>query len=417
MNRREFLMSTLAAFALSSLPKLTIAEQVLVSDEVSSKINLNNKLGFGFMRLPLKDPKDQTSIDYETLNKMVDLFIERGFNYFDTAWMYMGYESEVAIKNAVVKRYPREKFTVASKLPVGYLKSKEEQEKTFNKQLEKTGLDYFDYYLIHNINASTIGNVEKYDSFGFVSEKKKQGKVKQIGFSFHDKADMLEDILKKHPEVDFVQLQINYIDWDNASIQSRKCYEVAQKYKKPVIVMEPIKGGSLALVPKKVEKIFKEANPNVSVASWAIRYAASLEGVMMVLSGMSNLEHVEDNTSYMQNFKPLDEKEKAVIEKAIKALHEEIAIPCTNCKYCVEFCPMKIAIPEYFALYNAEKQERTDKPFNAQRVYYENLTKTHGKASSCLNCKLCEKQCPQHIEISKWMKEIAKTFEGNKEKK
>ncbi len=413
MNRREFLTGSLAVFALSALPKLTLGDPIAVSESVKSKINPQNKLGFGFMRLPLKNPSDQTSIDYQTLNKMVDTFMERGFTYFDTAWMYMGYESEIAIREAVVKRHPRNSFTVASKLPVGYLKSKEEQEQVFNKQLEKTGLEYFDYYLVHNINVNTIGNARRLESFKFIADKKKEGKIKNIGFSFHDSPELLEEVLKENPGLDFVQLQLNYIDWDNAGIQSRRCYEIAQKYNLPVVVMEPVKGGSLANVPPTVEKIFKDAEPEMSVASWAIRYAASLPGVMMVLSGMTTMEQLLDNTGYMQHFKPLDAKETKVVENAVKALHAAKIIPCTGCRYCVEFCPMKIAIPDYFALYNAEKQERSDKPFTIQRNYYESLAQSHGRASACIGCRSCEKHCPQHIEISRLMKdEVAKTFES-----
>ncbi len=412
MNRREFLMSTLAAFTLAALPKLTIAETIAVSDEVKKQITNNNKLGFGFMRLPLKDPNDQTSIDYDLLNTMVDKFMERGFTYFDTAWMYMGYESEMAIRKAVVERKPRDSYTVASKMPIGMVKSAENMAEIFNKQLEKTGLEYFDYYLVHNINANTLPNVEKYDPFKFIAEKKKEGKIKHIGFSFHDNAELLEKILKEHPEVEFVQLQINYIDWDHPTIQSRKCYEVAQKYNLPVVVMEPVKGGSLAEVPESVEKIFKKAEPDMSVASWAIRYAASLSGVKTVLSGMTTMEQLEDNTSYMQNFKPLNDSENKTIEEAIKKLHSAIAIPCTACRYCVEHCPMKIDIPSMFALYNAEKQEASSKPFTVQRVYYNNLIAHSGKASQCVHCKNCEKHCPQHIVINEWMTKIAQTFEG-----
>lgn len=393
------------------IPKLTITQTIPVSDEVKAKVNKTNKFGFGFMRLPLKDPKDQTSIDYDELNKMVDAFLERGFTYFDTAWMYMGYESEIAIRESLVKRHPRNQFTVASKMPAGFLTSSAQQEEIFNKQLEKTGLEYFDYYLVHNVNADTIANVNKYDCFKFIADRKKEGKIKHIGFSFHDTPELLESVLNEHPEVEFVQLQINYIDWDNPSIQSRKCYEIAQKYNKPVIVMEPVKGGTLAAVPPAVEKIFKDAEPEMSVASWGIRFAASQEGVMMVLSGMSDMKQLLDNTGYMQNFKPLTDYEKSVIEQAVKALHAAIVIPCTACQYCVEWCPKKIAIPQYFALYNAEKQEKADKLFTAQGIYYANIAKTHGKASECIQCRQCEHHCPQHIEITKWLKEIAKTFE------
>ena len=369
------------------------------------------KLGFGLMRLPLLDANDGGSIDIEQTKKMVDLFIERGFTYFDTAWMYCDFKSESATKEVLVDRYPRDKYTLATKLHAGFIKTKEDRDKIFNEQLRKTGVEYFDYYLLHDIGTHHYEIYEKLDCFTWLKDKKEKGLVKNIGFSFHDNAELLDKILTAHPEIEFVQLQINYLDWDSEGVQSRKCYEVATKHNKPVIVMEPVKGGTLAKVPSSVEDIFKDYNKKASIPSWAIRFAASLDNVMMVLSGMSNMEQILDNTEYMMNFEKLNDKEGELISQAVDLINSNITVACTGCSYCTDGCPMNIAIPKYFSLYNADKQEIKEKDWTPQGEYYKNLTKTFGKASDCVECGQCEGVCPQHLHIIDRLKDVAEYFE------
>ena len=369
------------------------------------------KLGFGLMRLPLLDKNDAGSIDVEHVKKMVDTFIERGFTYFDTAWMYCKFQSENATKAALVDRYPRESYTLATKLHSAFIETKEDRDKVFEEQMKKTGVDYFDYYLIHDTNHESYEKYKKLDCFNWLKEKKEQGYVKKMGMSFHDTADVLDKILTEQPQLEFVQLQINYVDWDSVDVQSRKCYEVAVKHGKPVIVMEPVRGGALANVPAEVEKLFKEYHPELSVPSWAIRFAASLDNVMMVLSGMSNMEQLLDNTDYMADLKPLTEEEYAIIDTAVDIISKNITVPCTGCSYCTDGCPQNIAIPKYFELYNEQKKLVRGEGWKPQKENYLELTKTFGKASECIECGQFEGVCPQHLPIVKHLKDIAKMWD------
>ena len=372
------------------------------------------KLGFGLMRLPLTNADDIKSIDIERVKAMADEFLKEGFTYFDTAACYHEGASEPAFKEAVAKRYPRDAYSITSKLSLFMLKEASEIPDFFDKQLESLGVDYMDVYLIHALNKNAYQQAKDWGAFEFVNQKKAEGKVKHVGFSFHDSAEVLEQILIEQPEVEYVQLQINYLDWESEKVQSRKCYEVARKYDKKILIMEPIKGGSLANVSDEVAEMYKGYNSQASIASWAVRFAAGLEGVVMVLSGMSNEEQMADNLSYMKEFVPINDEEQAIINDAVKLIQADISIPCTACRYCVEDCPMGIPIPDYFGIYNAAKKairDKNDAEFEAQKERYAELAESHGKASDCIECGMCEEHCPQFLPIRKYLKYVAKVLE------
>ena len=377
------------------------------------KLSDVKKLGFGFMRLPLLDENDRSKIDVEQVKKMVDIYMKRGFAYFDVAHRYHDEMCEPTIREVLVKRYPRDRYILTDKMTLNYITKSEDQESFLQDQLKLCGTEYFDNYLVHNLGAVWYEVAKKFGTFEFIRKKKEEGFIRHTGFSFHDKPEVLEQILSEHPEIDIVQLQLNYLDWEDSGIQSRKCYEVARKHGKLVTVMEPLKGGNLANVPAEVQALFKQYNPDRSAASWAIRFAASHDGIVTVLSGMSSLEQLIDNTSYMQDLKPLTQGEFKILEKAAEIIRSATAIPCTNCRYCVTECPKQIAIPDYFSLYNNLKQLKHVGYVVNQLNYYENLSEKNGKASDCVKCKQCEKNCPQHIKITEWLPEVAKTFEEN----
>ena len=348
------------------------------------------KLGFGLMRLPQKDG----AIDIEQTKTMVDMFLNAGFNYFDTAWAYQG--SEDAIRQALVERYPRDRYFLATKNAAWInCKTREEAIDQFETSLRRTGAGYFDFYLLHNLGESRTHFFEDFDLWNWAFEKKREGLIKHVGFSFHSTPEELEAILTAHPEAEFVQLQINYADWDNPAIRSRECYEVARRHGKPVIIMEPVRGGSLAIMPAQVQEVFKKAEPEMSVASWAIRYAASLSECITVLSGMSNLAQMEDNLSYMEEFQPLSAQERTVLEQATEIIHRSIAVPCTACRYCMP-CPMGVDIPDNFSIWNKLGMFGQK---DAIRQQWTALFPDAEKASHCVRCGKCEAVCPQHLPI------------------
>ena len=375
------------------------------------RIFIMKRFGLGCMRLPLLNKEDPTSVDMEYFCKMVDEFLANGFVYFDTAYMYHGNASEIVVREGLVKRHPRESFILADKLPLLSVKMEGDKERIFEEQLEKTGVDYFDYYLLHNVNTNTLTKANRFDCFNFIKQKKEEGIVKHIGFSYHDNAELLDQILTEHPEIEFVQIQFNYLDYENTNVQSRKCYETIVKHGKRVWIMEPVKGGMLADPIDEVKELLKANNPNASPSSWALRFAASQPAVDMVLSGMSNMDQLHENMALMNNFVPLTDEEKAVLKKASDIINSKTAVPCTGCAYCVPECPKNIAIPEYFSLYNAAKAYRK---MPNQQAYYGNYIRTRGRASDCIECHSCEKACPQHIKISEMLKGVAEMFEPKK---
>ena len=358
------------------------------------------KLGFGLMRLPQKDG----ATDIEQTKKMVDMFMDAGFTYFDTAWAYG--ESESAIRRALVERYPRESYQLATKNAAWInCKTREDAIAQFETSLKNTGAGYFDFYLLHNLGEFRTKVFDDFNMWDWIKEKKAEGKIKHMGFSFHSTPEELDEILNNHPEMEFVQLQINYADWDNPAVQSRRCYEVARAHGKPVVIMEPVKGGMLANPPEPVEKVFKEAEPDASCASWAIRFAANLEGIITVLSGMSSVEQMADNLAVMKGFNGLNKKEEQTLKKAREALAAIPLIPCTTCNYCAKVCPEKIGISGSFTAMNYCTLYSKDAAVGQMNW----LVDGHGlkRADKCVKCGKCEQVCPQHIKIRSELEKVS----------
>lgn len=364
------------------------------------------KIGFGLMRLPEKDG----AIDIEQVSQMADAYMEAGFNYFDTAYVYHGGNSEKVVKEAIVKRFPRESFTIATKLPAWFLHSFEDRDKVFEEQLDRCGVDYFDYYLLHSLeDGNNYDTYEKYDCFDWGIKKRDEGKIRHFGFSFHGTPELLVQVLDKHPEIEFVQIQLNYADWDNKIVHSGELYEILRDRNIPMIIMEPAKGGKLANLDDECAEILKAIRPDKSVASWAFRYVGSLPGIATILSGMSTPEQMEDNINTFKDFEPLSEEELAAIDKVKEIMNRVELAGCTSCKYCVEGCPMGISIPDVISAVNTKRKFPGDM---RPQFFYNGLVDRYSHASDCIVCGQCEGVCPQHLPIISLMQEAVEKFES-----
>lgn len=366
------------------------------------------KLGFGLMRLPEKDGK----IDIDHVSRMVDKYMKAGMNYFDTAYIYHGGRSESAAGEALVKRYPRDSFMLATKLPAWEIKEESDVERIFNEQLQRAGVDFFDFYLLHSVeDGSNHDTYEKYDCWNWGLKKKEEGKIRHLGFSYHGSPELLTDVLDRHPEVEFVQIQLNYLDRTNPVVRSQELYDILNERKIPIIIMEPVRGGMLADLGDEINAIFKKERPEKSVASWALRYVASLPGVMTVLSGMSSEEQMDDNISTFAGFEPVSDKEMEIIDEVTKKVLASPQIGCTSCRYCCDGCPMNISIPDVFRTINTLRRYPDDW---RSKNFYSGLVQRSGRASDCIACGQCEKVCPQHLPIVELMNEAAGILDENR---